>query len=231
MLIFLWCVPRSVSTAFEKMMWHSGEFEVVSEPFIDLYKQSFLSDTHRSEVGEKVVEVCNKLLNRSKHRAVFVKDMGYHAEPFITDEFIIQAKHTFLIRDPNLTIPSLHRMREEYTEDQTGFEGLLTLFNRVKQLTDRTPFVMDAEDLLRTPEAVVANYFDSIGIDCPKDILTWPKGSNKAWKGREEWHLDAIESEGFVKRPGKNVNKNKPRKVEGSIAIAEPYYFELLKNT
>lgn len=65
--------------------------------------------------------------------------MAYHANDFITDEFIDKTRHVFLIRDPEYSIPPLYKMRAEYTEYQTGFHGQLALLNRIKKKTGKTP--------------------------------------------------------------------------------------------
>ncbi len=36
-------MPRSISTAFEKMMENTGQFNVIGEPFIDIYRQGIIS--------------------------------------------------------------------------------------------------------------------------------------------------------------------------------------------
>jgi hypothetical protein len=32
----------------------------------------------------------------------------------------------------------------------------------------------------------------------PSGVLDWHPGSRDEWKGRESWHIDAINSSGFV---------------------------------
>ena len=122
-LIFLWSIPRSVSTAFEKMMDATGDFKVYGEPFIDLFKRSLLSSEEAKKAQMQSKALCDALIKESLKRPVFVKDMAYHALPFVDDEFLCSITNTFLIRSPEFTIPSLFRMRPEYQETHTGFEG------------------------------------------------------------------------------------------------------------
>ena len=132
-------------------MWHSGLFEVKSEPFIDHYKQSRLSTKDFAAAAQSVRQYCDSLITQSKQMPVFVKDMGYHAEPFVTDNFINSVRHTFLIRDPLLTIPSLHKMRPDYDEAHTGFAGQLALFERIKNVSGQNPLIIDAQQLTSSP--------------------------------------------------------------------------------
>jgi hypothetical protein len=197
---------------------------------LDLYKQSLLSQEDHAKVTAEVGNKCDELLKRSEDRPVFVKDMAYHAEPFISDEFIQRVKHTFLIRDPSLSIPSLYRMRAYYAEAQTGFEGQLALFQRIKRLTSDTPFVMDAELLVESPTTIVRDFFTYIEHPMPEGILSWQAGSRQAWAERETWHLDAINSTGFVRSQKIAESTQLPRKVIRSIELNVPHYTALLKH-
>ena len=172
-----------------------------SEPFLDLYKDSLISSEHAEAVTKSVRSICSDLLNHSREEMVFVKDMAYHALPFITDDFIEKAKHAFLTRDPRLTIPSLYKMRADFAAPVTGFEGQWGLFQRVKDIKGRAPLVIDGEELKVSPNKYVKAYFESIGLEMPKNILSWPSGAIPDWEDREEWHVDAIASDGFIAQP------------------------------
>lgn len=142
--------------------------------------------------------MCALLSDSSLQQAVFVKDMAYHANPFILDNQILSAKHTFLISSPNLSIPSLLKMRENFHEDETGFAGQRCLYSRIHQLTGKRPFIVDAEQRITFPSEAVSRYFDYLNYPMAKDALTWQPGSRDEWKGRESWHTDAINSKGFI---------------------------------
>ncbi len=172
-----------------------------SEPFLDLYKQSLISSDQAASVTNKVRTICDDLVEQSQNEKVFVKDMAYHAQPFITDDFIKHANHTFLTRDPRLTIPSLYKMRPDFAAPVTGFEGQWRLFQRVWDIKGRAPLVLDGEQLKISPQKCVKTYFESIGLEMPRNILCWPRGSIPDWTNREEWHVDAIASNGFIVKP------------------------------
>lgn len=225
--VFLWGIPRSVSTAFEKMMAYSGCFDVKSEPFIDIYKQSLRSDAESESANQAFQVICQTMTEQSRKQPLFVKDMAYHAQPFLTDDFIGSIQNTFLIRDPSLTIPSLYRMRPEYTEDQPGFEAQYHLFKRVHELTGSPPFVLDGEDLKQNAESIVSAYFRYIDCELPTDILHWPVGSREAWVGRESWHLDAIKSTGFEALQKDVDFKELPDRVLKSIERNRDYYEQM----
>ena len=211
------------------MMWCSGHFEVISEPFLELYKRSLLSGEDHRDVKLEITGICENLLDRSQTRKIFVKDMGYHAEPFISDDFIRSINNVFLIRNPGLSIPSLFRMRNEYGENETGFEGQLRLFRRTQKLTGYTPLVIDGEELKMHPDHTVRSFFDYIDEVMPPGILSWPRGTHEAWVDRESWHIDAINSEGF-ERVQSQVNLDDfPGKVKMSIDRNLKFYEEMFR--
>ena len=227
-LVFLWCVPRSISTAFEKMIAYSNQFVTVGEPFIDIYKRSILSADDKRYANTEFQYCCDSLLEQSNNSPVFVKDMAYHALPFIRDDLIQSTSHVFLTRDPQLSIPSLYQMRPDFSDDQPGFEGQYALFKRVRDISGITPLVIDGEHLRDNPQNIVASFYDYIGYDMPADVLQWPKGSRQEWKGREEWHIDAINSESFTNRTSPPDYSNLPDRITALIG-QNKYYYEQLR--
>lgn len=229
-LTFLWCIPRSVSTAFEKMMSCSNQFRVMGEPFIDLYKRSLLSPDELLTETKAFDKTCEALLAQSQAEPVFVKDMAYHAYPFITERFIQSVNNTFLIRDPRLSIPSLFRMRADFAEEETGFEGQYKLFQKISEVTGEAPYVLDGELLKKSSDFIVSDYFRYIGQEMPSDILSWPSGSRDDWIGRESWHLEAIDSQGFDSA-SKGINLDGlPNKVLESIDRNMFFYRQMYKH-
>lgn len=210
-------------------MWRSGHFEVVSEPFLELYKRSLLSEEDHRAVKLEITSICETLLDRSQTRKIFVKDMGYHGEAFISDEFIRSINNVFLIRNPELSIPSLFRMRNDYGENETGFEGQLRLFKRTQKLTGNTPLVIDGEALKMHSDSIVRSFFDYIDEVMPPGILRWSKGAREAWVERESWHIDAIRSEGFERIQSEINLDNFPSKVKTSIDRDAKFYEEMFQ--
>ncbi len=205
-------------------MANTGQFNVIGEPFIDIYKQSIISANDFDSAQAQFNTFFDSLSNNNQSKPVFVKDMAYHATPFIFDSQIKSATHTFLIRDPRLSIPSLYKMRSDFHENETGFEGQQVLFDKIHRVTGIKPFIINATQLIQAPAQVVKQYFAYIDHDMPSHALIWQSGSRDNWKGRESWHLDAINSQGFTdnKRP---INGEKmPSRVEALIKKNMRYY-------
>ena len=210
-------------------MDHSGLFKTYGEPFIDIYKRSLKGPQAFETARRDFSEVWRALVAESQSRPVFVKDMAYHVLPFLDQHAVGMAAHTFLTRDPRLSIPSLYRMRPDFLDDQPGFDGQLKLVREIEKLGGRSPFVMDGETLKLDAKTIVAAYFRYIGFEAPDEILSWAKGSRADWVDRESWHLDAINSEGFSGEPSVVNLKGLPRRVLDFIERNEPVYEQIME--
>ncbi len=206
------------------MIWHSGLFEVRSEPLLDIYKASLGSTKNHKTAKAQAHSIFDDLLSCAQDRDLFVKDMAYHALPFITDSFIKGAPHVFLTRDPASTIPSLYKMRPDYSEDQPGFEGQLGLFGRIQSVTGNSPLFLNSEILCRDPKTVVSQFFDYVDKPMSSDVLIWPKGDLELWQGREDWHIRAADSQRFKPLPEPPMLQNYPDKVRRSITHNQSFY-------
>ena len=110
----LWAVPRSVSTAFERVFVEREDFEVFHEPFSAAYyfgperrSARFAGEESREE--HRYAAVLERIL-APRDRPVFIKDMAYHVSPVMDREFVSRFTNTFIIREPSQVLSSLHRM-------------------------------------------------------------------------------------------------------------------------
>jgi LPS sulfotransferase NodH len=199
MLLFLWCVPRSVSTAFEKMMDCRGDIEVFGEPYLHVFK------AERNRFGEvpPTVKLADRtsidthLLQASKSKDVFVKEMTYHVAGRIDQAILASAVHTFLVRSPRRTIASLYRIKPQYTSEETGFLASRELFENLSARQGIPPLVLDGDQLIQNPVQAVSRYCKAVGLPFDARHLRWQPGSRQDWAGREDWHQRAIDSGGF----------------------------------
>ena len=90
--VALWSVPRSISTAFERVFVERDDFEVLHEPFSDAYYygEDRLSDRYADVEPEAVNNYENVLARvlEPRERRVFVKDMAYHAKGLLGSTFV-----------------------------------------------------------------------------------------------------------------------------------------------
>jgi len=199
----LWTTPRSVSTAFERMMMERGDFTVLHEPFSAHY---YYGPSKRSDRYDEVRpdETPDRVRERidvaTAQRRVFLKDMASHVRDQIGPEFVRRFQHSFLIRDPAWALPSLEKQWPDFTEEEAGYSALAELVDAVRA-TDEPVVVVDSYDLRTDPHGTIEAYCDALGIPFLADALEWEPGMPGSWEIWEEWHRDVAASDGFRPRP------------------------------
>jgi hypothetical protein len=227
--VALWAVPRSVSTALERVFVERGDFKVFHEPFSASYYYSTERRSNRFAEEETKEEyepenILAKILEPRK-KPVFFKDMAYHVAGFMSREFVSKFTNTFIIRDPTPVISSLHRFWPDFTLEETGYEQQHKLFE-VAVENGEEPAIVDASDLIGNPESIVAAYCASLGIPFMPEALSWEPRQVPEWEMWTEWHEEAQESTGIKKQPLED-DTEVPEGLEGVYERCLPYYQEL----
>lgn len=198
-VLALWSAPRCRSTAFARMMAERDDRLVVHEPF------SHVADFGEAKVGDRVAhteqEVLAALRASAAEQPVFFKDTtDFHYPALLADQgFLTAATHTFIIRHPAEAIASHHVLNPDLGRDEIGFAWLHEIFTAVRAATGSTPVVIDSDDLLDRPEAVVKSYCERVGIPYLPEAMTWEAGERDEWAPSGRWHADAANSTGFVR--------------------------------
>ena len=201
----LWTTPRSVSTAFERMVMERGDFTVLHEPFSEHYyygpeKRSDRYDELRSDATPS--RILARIDAAGDDHRVFLKDMASHVRALITPELVRRFEHSFLIRDPAWALPSLEAKWPDFTEEEAGYSALAELVDAVSE-SGREPVIIDSYDLRTDPAGTIEAYCDAIGIPFLEDALDWLPGMPESWEIWEDWHRDVAASDGFRPRaPG-----------------------------
>lgn len=195
-LLFLWGTPRSMSTAFLRMMLERGDHEVFHEPFSSIVVQG------HTIVGERVATSHDELLKLLEERAddhpVFVKETTEY--DYLTtggDRIPYVGRHTFIVRDPRRVIPSHYAMNPDMVCDEIGYGYQVEIARRVREATGVRPFVVEAEDLLTDARDTVERYCRYAGIPFLPSSLSWQPGDQKVWSRTSQWHRDAAGSSAF----------------------------------
>jgi Sulfotransferase domain len=227
--IALWAVPRSISTAFERVFVERGDFKVFHEPFSASYYYSEDRISHRYANEEPKAEynyenVLARLFE-SWERRVYFKDMALHAKGVMTPEFVSRFTNTFIIRNPIPVIASLNRFWPDFTLEETGYELQHRLFSLAVE-NGEEPAIVDAADLTENPEGVVAIYCESLGIFFILEALSWDPRKMPDWEMWAEWHSEAEESTGIKKEPLED-DTELPEGLEEVYEHCLPYYEEL----
>jgi hypothetical protein len=227
--IALWAVPRSISTAFERVFVERGDFKVFHEPFSAsyYYSEDRISHRYANEDPKAEYNYENVLarLFESWERRVYFKDMALHAKDVMTPEFVSRFTNTFIIRNPIPVIASLNRFWPDFTLEETGYELQHRLFSLAVE-NGEEPAIVDAADLTENPEGVVAIYCESLGIFFILEALSWDPRKMPDWEMWAEWHTEAEESTGIKKEPLED-DTELPEGLEEVYEHCLPYYEEL----
>jgi sulfate adenylyltransferase len=226
--VALWAVPRSISTAFERVFVERDDFEVLHEPFSAsyYYGEDRISDRFAEAEPESEYAYARVLEDvlRPREKRVFVKDMAYHAKGLLTPEFASRFVNTFIVRDPKYVLVSLHRMWPDFTLEETGYEDLYRLFRYAMDL-GQEPVVVDAMTFSENPAGVLAAYCEHLEVPFRSGSLTWESGDVSAWDNWEGWHEEAERSTGI--KPAERRDPELPPELEAAYEHCLPYYYEL----
>ena len=227
--VALWAVPRSVSTAFERVFVERGDFKVFHEPFSAsyYYSEDRISNRYADEEpkAEYNYESVLARLFESWERRVYFKDMALHAKGVMTPEFVSRFTNTFIIRDPIPVIASLNRFWPDFTLEETGYELQHRLFSLAVENGEQ-PAVVDAADLIRNPEGTVSAYCKKLGVPFIPEALWWEPGEVAGWEMWGEWHEEAQQSTGIKEQPLED-DMELPESLEEVYERCIPYYNEL----
>jgi hypothetical protein len=205
LVIALWTHPRSISTAFERVMMERKDFHVLHEPFSYLYyvhqdgatiDQQYVDPNHPTDyAGIKA-----HILEAAASRPVFFKDMCAHCFDSLRsdDEFLRRLTNTFLIRDPAKAIASYYAMNPDVTVEEIGLRQLCGIYERAVALGQASA-VVDADDLEDDPAGTINAYCHALDLPFIPEALTWASEHKPDWDIWKDWHADAAQSTGIQK--------------------------------
>ena len=196
----LWCHPRSMSTAIERVMRERGDLRIVHEPFIYTY---YLGDRGRSlphfepnaDHPQTYVDVRQFIRDQATIGPVFFKDMTYYAlENLLADpEFLSDITHTFLVRDPAAAILSYARLDPLFRRDEAGLEASWTLYCKVRD-NGHGPLVLSADHVQRRPAEIMSEYWSALGLPDTPHALSWSGKMPGSWEHVAGWHEAVLAS-------------------------------------
>ncbi len=208
-ILALWATPRSTSTAFEWAMANRGDMTCHHEPYNEAYyygedrrhDRYFVADPSlKPTPGLTIRGVHERLVAEAAAGPVFVKDFGYSVMHMADDNFLDHFTHSFLIRNPEKVITSMHTRWPDIILPEIGFEELSVLFNRVAERTGKAPVVIDSDELLTDAAAGMAAYCEAVGIPFVPEALNWEaktrerKTKNATWNTDEHGFHDSLKA-------------------------------------
>ncbi len=201
-LIALWSHPRSMSTAFERIMRERGDLTCAHEPFMyDYYVHRKMREMPGFDVRPdhpvSYAAIRDSLVAQAAEGPVFFKDMAYYVVPQIYDdpEFMARVTHCFLIRHPLATVLSYYKLDNAVTSEEIGIEAQWQLYETLNA-AGHNPVVVDAETVRANTRGTMALLWERIGLGWRNEAFDWQEVPED-WHQVGAWHEDASTSSGI----------------------------------
>ena len=233
-IVALWAVPRSTSTAFEWMMRQRGDIDCLHEPFGEAWYQGeeplwprLTPDSVRTP-GLTLDTVWQSMLDKAKKGPVFSKDFPLYIDHMWNDEMLSHFTHSFLIRNPAMTITSMYDKWPDFHEKEVGFVEQRQLFERIMDKTGSPPPVIDSDDLLENPTMIVEKWCKAVDLPFIESALSWEPGARDevSWWDGGSFHANLRNSDGLKPQPRKSYIKidEAPDRVREVYDRVMPHY-------
>lgn len=206
----MWSGPRNMSTTMMRSFGARADTECVDEPFYAAYLKNTglrhpMSDQIFAAQSTNPIEIVADLTCPSEKDPpiFFQKHMTHHMVPALPRYWMQDCQNLFLIRHPARVIASYARKMETVSLSAIGFPQQLSLFKAAMEMEDRTPLVIDSDDILHNPEQMLRSLCDALGIEWDAAMLSWssgPKPEDGAWA--PHWYDAVWRSKGFGPPPG-----------------------------
>ncbi len=234
--VAMWSGPRNISTALMRSFENRSDCVVVDEPFYAHY----LDKTGIDHPGRDTVlgsqphdadDVVTKLMAplASGVRVQYQKQMGHHIIPGVSLEWARGIQNCFLLREPRAMIASYVKKRVNPVLDDLGYRQLAEIYDFVASGQKTAPIVVDSDDLLRNPPAILRALCARLSIPFEDAMLAWPPGpraSDGAWA--PWWYANVEKSTVFESRPP--FEGALPDHLEMLAKQAMPYYNRLARH-
>ena len=131
-----------------------------------------------------------------QQRAVFHKDMCYHclAELKADSEFLLEQENIFIIREPVSSILSHFAIYPQMPLQSIGYKAQYEVFCEVTRLTGRIPYVINADELARSPLITIRKLCDYLQLRFLPGALNWNQECPQQWLPWRNWHKAAENS-------------------------------------
>lgn len=232
--ICLWSGPRNVSTALMYSFAQLPGIRVVDEPLYGHYlRVTGAAHPGRRDVlaamdcdGDAVMRGLVRRQRQAPLPRLFLKQMAHHLVD-LDLAFLDSTENIFLIRNPRDMLPSLTVQLPDAGPADTGLQQQWRLFRRLRRRAGQ-PLVLDAQELLSDPRAVLSELCRAIGVEYSDTMLSWPAGprpEDGVWA--PHWYEAVHRSTGF--QPYR-ARPDFPDSLRPLLARCEPWYRQLYEH-
>jgi ubiquinone/menaquinone biosynthesis C-methylase UbiE len=206
-IVYLWSIPRSVSTAFERLFIENENFETLHEPYSESFYFSKDKQSNRYENSSLINVNCYKKITNDIKKCknnLFIKDMAFHLKKqYKHILFGDNIYHTFIIREPIKALSSQYKLLNDFNEIEAGYSELYNLYKYINKKT-KNIFIFEGDAFRNNPKETLTNYCEFININVGDLSLEWNKKEIEDFKIWKSWHKDIINSKGIKKEKIKN---------------------------
>jgi hypothetical protein len=202
----LWCHPRSMSTAMERVMRERGDVRCFHEPFLYHYyvgrgvrEMPHLDRDPATPTDYDDIKAM--ILAAAEDGPVFFKDMSYYVVPGLFDDpdFAGHITHSFLIRDPVKALLSYYKLDADFILEEGGLEAQWRQVEWLMETTGEAPVVIAAEAVQQDPEAIIGAYCRGLGLAPVAGVHEWAAGEvPEGWAQVAGWHGKVLSRGGIV---------------------------------
>ncbi|CAE7941083.1 unnamed protein product [Symbiodinium sp. KB8] len=237
--IILWSIMRSGSSALSRSFLQRSDTKVLFEPFVSVYYLGPEREHPRhtdlpADPQYTYKKMWDQLLNPPGGESVsFAKDFAVTLpRRWWRSKEMAEVKHSFLIRHPEPAMTSMLRACKDpestgysyFNETEMGYSELVAMFEYVTKELHQVPPVIDHDDLMKQPEAVLRSFLGHLGLDFDERMLHWTEPlppHPEIWAGFFE---NANRSTGFKPTRVERKSTEAPAEIADAIARAMPAY-------
>ena len=213
--------------------WGSrADTRVIDEPFYGHYLQVTGYDhpgadeviRHHETDWRKIARRLVK--NGKSEPIVYQKHMTQHMLAHIDRNWLKQVSNCFLLREPRRMLLSFVKVIPEPRLDQTGLPQQVELFNAVRELTGKTPPVIEARHVLQQPERTLRRLCAVLDLPFDRAMLSWapgPRTSDGVWA--KHWYAAVERSSGFA--PYQEDDTPVPPRLRGLLDECDALYQQM----
>ena len=220
-IVYLISPPRSLSTAFLRMIQARGDFDAMNEPSLDVFhhlrqggpnSQFFSKDSYKT-----FEELDQAIVKKAEQTNIFVKEISFSVEKFfLNNNDLLKRNNThfiILVRNPHHALISFYNKcggwikRDTFTTE-TCYASLYAIFQHLKKHAVNKPAIVLSESLYSTPSVTLPNICNFLAIpylatagswqalDTTFTGTSWHHFANTPHRANK-WHSDALQSTQF----------------------------------
>jgi hypothetical protein len=234
--IAMWSGPRNISTAMMYSFGNRPDCLAWDEPFYGFeLKTSGRDHPMREEIiaanecdWARLVAKCLAPPPDGKH-VFYQKHMTHHMLGGFDRSWLTGLTNAFLIRAPERVLASYAKKWSDVSLDAIGFIAQAEIFDSIAERLGHAPPVIDADDILDNPRAMLTKLCTACGIAFDEAMLSWPKGP-KPFDGvwAPHWYNAVWQSTGFEKPAEYSTGLS--GELQAVADAARPYYERLWRH-